>query len=366
MKKNIMILNLGSHFGGTEKYIFNIVENINLDKYNIHLCCKKSTKFANELKKLDNLISICEIEFSKKSMFKAVKKIRDYIKKNDIEIIHSNGISADLICNIARRRMKNVKVISTVHGFSSLDRMDRSNIEIKIFDILEKQLFKYNDQYIAVSNSLKDYLVKRGLDKNKVDVVYHAVVNLEDEIYKEHNKNNLITIGSVGRLEKVKGYDILLKSIEQLKSNNIKFKCLLIGDGSELDNLMKMSKELDIEEYIEFLGYKNDVYNYMDKIDIYIQPSRQESFGISIIEAMNKVKPVIASKVGGVAEIIENQKNGLLFTSLNHEELSDKIEYLINDENIRKALAIEGKNSVKNRFSMAMFINNLEKIYQKM
>lgn len=363
--KNVMILNLGSHFGGTEKYILNIVKNINLNEYNIHICGKKDTKFIEEIKKEKININIHEIEFCKKSIFKSIKKIKQYIIKNNINIIHSNGITSDLVCNIARKRVKDVKIISTVHGFSSFDRMDRSKVEIKVFDILEKLLFKYNDHYISVSNALRDYLVNRGLPTNKVDVIYHAVNNIKDEKYKENFSNDVITLGSVGRLEKVKGYDILINSIKDLKSKNYKFNCILIGEGSEYDSLMTLAKEIGIEDCIEFLGYKEDIYTYIDKMDIYIQPSRQESFGISIIEAMNKVKPIIASKVGGVCEIIEDEKNGLLFQSLDSNELSNKIEELINNKEKRKYLALEGKKSLVERFSMKIFIENLEQVYRK-
>ena len=260
--------------------------------------------------------------------------------------------------------MKNVKVLSTVHGFSSFDRMDRSRLERKIFETLETCLFRHSDYYIAVSNSLKNYLIERGLDNNKVEVIYHGVNNLSSEVYKNRSEN-AITIGSVGRLEKVKGYDILLKSVSLLKSKGHKIRCLLVGDGSEYNYLLNLSRELCIEDCVEFSGYKEDVYNYIDKMDIYIQPSRQESFGISILEGMNKVKPVIASKVGGVGEIIENEKNGLLFMPLDYEELANKINYIINDKFICKKLANEGKKTIKDKFSMEIFTKQIENIYQK-
>lgn len=365
MKKNIMIINLGSHFGGTEKYILNIIENIDLDKFNVHICGKKGTKFMDVIReyKIKGLF-IFDVNFSKKSIIKTIKEVKRYIKTHSIDIIHSNGISADLISNLARRGTTGVKIVSTVHGFSSFDRMDRSKIEIKAFDMLETLLFKYNDYYIAVSNALKEYLVDRGLSENKIDVIYHAVNNLNNESYRERTSDEII-VGSVGRLEKVKGYDILINAVKVLKDKGFKFKCILVGDGSEIDNLKMLSEKLNVKDYIEFLGYQEDIYNFIDKMDIYVQPSRQESFGISIIEAMNKVKPVIASNVGGVIEIIENEKNGLIFDALNDCELAYKIGSLINDSEKSKMIAIEGKDTVSNKFSMPIFIGNLQNIYEK-
>ncbi len=365
--KNILILNLGREFGGTEKYIFNIIDNIDLNKYNIHICGIKNSVFINKLidKNIES-IKILEVNINKKNVLSGIKEIKNYININNIEIIHSNGISGDLISNLSRIGNKSVRIISTVHGFSDFDRMDRNYIERKLFSLIEKCLFSFNDMYIAVSESVKEYLINRGLSKTKIDVVYHCIDIRKNNMYNEFLlERDIINLGSVGRLENVKGFDILIRAVKILKDRGYKVNLNLVGDGSQHDYLKNLIVKLGIQENVNLKGFKMNVNKYIEEMAIYIQPSRQESFGISILEAMNNNKPIIAANVGGISEIINDENNGLLFESENSEELAEKIIFLINNKDKAKKFAKQGKIDLIRRFSCEEFSKTMEKIYDK-
>ena len=365
--KNIMILNLGKEFGGTEKYILNILENINFNKYNIHICTRKDSKFSKKLKEIENEnINLLELEFSKKHILNAIKILKKYINKCNIKVIHSNGITSDLISNLCRKKNGNIKIISTVHGFSNFDRMNRSYVERKTFEILEKILFKYNDYYIAVSNSIKNYLINKGLNESKINLIYHSIKINDENTYTCLNTNDKeFIIGSVGRLEEVKGYDILINAVKLLKDDGYIIKCILVGEGKEKIYLEKLSLELGVRDNIVFEGFKNNVDFEIKKMDIYIQPSRQESFGISILEAMNNCKPIVATRVGGIVEIIDDEVNGILFELEDKYGLYRKIKGIIENPLQAEKLAIEGKSKLVKDFSINKFISKLEEIYDK-
>lgn len=365
MKKNILIMGLGKQFGGTEKYIINIIENINYNDFDVHICTNKDSLLCKKLK-LANYknIKIIEIEGSKKSIIKNARKIKKYIIENKIQVIHNNGVLTELITFLATNKLKSLTKISTVHGFSSFDRMDRSRFERFVFEFLEKIMFKYSCKYIAVSDSIKEYLIKRGLEEEKIIVIHHGVHKSKEVIYNErNNKEEFITVGSVGRLEVVKGYEYLVNAIKILTDKKYNIKCNIAGEGLEIERLSRLVSELGMQNNINFVGFTDKVNEFLQGVDIYVQPSIQESFGISILEAMNMSRPVIASNVGGIPEIIQNDKNGLLFESRNYIDLADKIEQLIIDEDKRILIAKEGRIRFVNNFTIEVFIEKLSNIY---
>ncbi|MBC6004076.1 MAG: glycosyltransferase family 4 protein [Paeniclostridium sordellii] len=362
MKKNIMIINFGTHFGGTEKYIHDIIKNLDLEKYNLHICCRSNTDFHKSINKIDSKeLSIVALNISKTNFFNSISFLKKYINKNNIDIIHSNGIFAELISSMAGKK---IKKISTVHGFSDKDRMDRSFVERKLFRILEKILFNSSELYIAVSKSIEVYLINLGLQKEKIRVINHGI-----EIIKENNietVNNKIVIGSVGRIEKVKGYKYLVKAVANIINSGYLVECIIVGDGEEKEEILKLSRELKIENYINLVGFKSNIYDYIKKMDIYVQPSLNESFGISILEAMNVYRPIIASNVGGIPEIINNNIDGLLFEAGDYDELSDKIAYLINNKERRLELGINGHKKLIDQFDIKKSIKKLEELYDSL
>lgn len=369
MKTKIMIINLGKQFGGVEKYVLNIIKHINKEKYDIHVCIRKDSLMRKSLEELSTKnINILEVKASKSTLFKDIIYIKKYIRENNISIVHNNGITSSIIGTLCGKLIKKVKILTTVHGFSKFDRIDSNYLIRFIFDKAENMVFKYNDSYIAVSKGIKSYLIKKGLNEDKIEVIYHGIdmefnTDTKTEISK---KGETITIGSVGRLELVKGYEHLIKAISYLRKENYDVDCILIGDGTQLERLKNLSEELEISNRVNFLGFKDNIIDLFDEIDIYVQPSIQEAFGISIIEAMNRGKFVVASNVGGIPEIIIHKKNGLLFDIKESDSLVESIKLFLDNkvdiDKIRQNAAL----SVREKFNITSSIEKLERVYDKL
>lgn len=363
MKKNLLIMGLGRHFGGTEKYIINIIENIDYYKYNVHICVNSDSLLCNKLKnmKLEN-IKVFEINASKKNIVNSIVQLKRYIINNKINIVHNNGVLTEIITAFSTRSRNDILKIATVHGFSSYDRMDRSKFERAIFEFLEKKMFKHNDVYIAVSKAIKHYLEDKGLSSEKIVVIYHGIDKSKKVEYTVTN-NNKIIVGSIGRLEKVKGYQYLINAINILINKGYNLECQILGDGSDLDSLILLKNKLGINNNIKFLGFDDNINHFLDTLDIYVQPSIQESFGISILEAMNRSRPVVASNIGGIPEIIKNNVTGILFESQNYNDLACRIEELILNPEKRIEIANSGRDRFIMNFTTEVFINKLDDIY---
>lgn len=199
----------------------------------------------------------------------------------------------------------------------------------------------------SVSKALKDkfdseyskYADKSSVFYNVIDIDW---IKKQSEIEKPKEFNRGETsIVSVGRLHRQKGFDIALEAAKILVSKYQKsFKWLIVGDGPEKETLLKTVKDYDLEDYVFFLGRKDNPYSYIANADIYVQPSRHEGFGISVLEAKVLKRTIIASDILPFHEQIEDGVNGFI-VGLEPEALAKKIDLILSNPKITKSLKIE-------------------------
>ena len=189
---------------------------------------------------------------------------------------------------------------------------------------------KYIDHMFAVSRDNAKKIENRY--NRKVNILYNGVnvdIFKPNEYYrnflrKKFNLENKKVLISVGRIVGWKGYQLVIKALKELKD----FHYVLIGNGEYLEELKKLSKKLNVEKRILFLGAieNKELWKYLNIGDIFIQPSiGHEAFGITIIEAMACNLPVVASKNGGIKDIIKEGENGYMFEINNIEQMIEKI-----------------------------------------
>ena len=195
----------------------------------------------------------------------------------------------------------------------------------------DKFFSKYIDYMFAVSRDNANIIRTRY--KRDVEILHNGVnvelfkkdETIRKELRKKYNLENKKVLISVGRIVGWKGYQLVIKAIKELD-----VKYVLIGDGEYLNELKKLAKQEKVDNKVLFLGSvsNNELYKYLNMADVFIQPSiGHEAFGITIIEAMACGLPVVASKNGGILDIISDGKNGYLFEVNNIDEMKEKIKY---------------------------------------
>jgi len=213
---------------------------------------------------------------------------------------------------------------------------------------------KNADRIIVPSNYLKKIVTWWGVDKNKINVVYNAVEfkNVEP-VRKSSDERWLI---SVARLVPWKGMSAL---IDVLKILNIKYLILnIIGEGSEIENLKSKTKELKLENKVQFLGKlpHNEAMSYVKAADVFVLNTGYEGLPHTVLEAMNLGVPVITTDVCGNPEVVENNKTGLLVEYNNKEQIKGAILKLLNDGELRSKLVNNAKQSL-GKFDKQEMIN---------
>jgi glycosyltransferase involved in cell wall biosynthesis len=172
---------------------------------------------------------------------------------------------------------------------------------------------------------------------------------------------NSFNVGLIGRISEFKGQHLLIEAVQRLNNEGIRVQAWIVGDAFEvkyLNQLKKMTKDFDLVDQIHFPGFYENPMELMSCLDAVVLTTKKESFGLVLIEAMHAGVPVIGSDAGGVPEIIDHRKTGLLFETWNSVSLAEMIKQLVLDEKLRKDLAKNGQLKASRQF-------DLDKQYQK-
>lgn len=289
------------------------------------------------------------------NVFLAIKQIHAVIEDVNPDIIHVHSTWAGLFVRLPYLfRKRKAKIIYQSHGWAFL--MDTSNYKKNIYALVEKILSIPTDRIINISNYEQNQAVKYGLNKNKMVMIYNGV---EDKINKSNLKlnwdENKINLLFVGRLDRQKGLDLFLDVYDKMKLENMHL--YVIGTSVLDDNLPKSTKHVT---YLGWVDNKN-IDAYYQACDVVIIPSRWEGFGLVAIEAMRNLKPVIASNVGALPELIKNNINGYIFDIKNDKSLK---EILLNtNKNALENLGKQARQIYLKKFTDSIFIKNIYKLY---
>jgi glycosyltransferase involved in cell wall biosynthesis len=215
---------------------------------------------------------------------------------------------------------------------------------------LWKFAFRRIKHFIVVSNAIKQDLIDNfRIPENKIEVIYNSInYALISKSCKENIDEPLSNyILFVGRLEKQKAVDVLIKAFAKLLRDGNNYEMIILGEGSLENDLKSLARELQCLEKIHFLGFRSNPYKYMKSSACLVLPSIFEGFGCVIPEAMACKTPVIASNIYGPKEIIENNVNGFLFEPNNEKELAEKIVGVYENRNQVEAVVSKANVTVK-------------------
>lgn len=304
-----------------------------------------------------------------------VPRLKNKLKSFDIIHLHYPFFGGDFFVRDASRKYS-IPYVLTYHQDVVGNTICRKGIFGTYNFLFQKSIMLNATKVLALS---KDHIENSKVNflshiPDKIEIVPNGV-NLEDfdsqfdsgNMREKYNINSgipiIIFIGTLDRAHYFKKLEILLKAFQHLRTKSHLF---VVGDGDLKNDYIKLAKSLHLNDTVTFTGKLTNrkAVQYIKQSDVLVLPSIDtESFGIVLIEAMACGKPVIASNLPGVRAIVDNNYNGLLFQKGNIEELTEKIEFLINNHEIAKSLGENGRNTVKNRYEWKIITKKLEQVY---
>lgn len=242
--------------------------------------------------------------------------------------------------------------------------------------LLQKNL-KSADVIASTSLSMAKQTQQFVDDYKKIEITPFGVdlEKFNPSCFGKNTNAQTICIGTVKTLKHVYGIDILLKALSivfgDLKnefpevSNQLNFR--IVGGGTDMDELKKLAVELGIDHLTHFTGSVSheDVPSELNRLDIYVALSRQESFGVAVVEAQAMGIPVVVSNVGGLPEVVQNGKTGFIVDSENPQLAANAIKKLILDTELRQAMSVEAKQFSHSNFSWQSCAENMSDVYHK-
>jgi glycosyltransferase involved in cell wall biosynthesis len=326
--------------------------------YNPHL------ELALEAKKNNIRVKIfpCRYKFD----FHTIKIIKSFLKKNNVDILHTHGYKSNLYGLFGSTR-KSVKV-ATNHMWI------RSNLRSRIYCMLDSALIRFFDKIIAVSDPIKQDMLKKGIISDKIAVIYNGID--ADRFNKIFDNEKLKThfnipikskvVGTVGSLIIEKGHTYFIEAANKVLKTYPDTRFLIVGDGRCRKELENKVYKLGLEKNIIFAGLRDDMPEMYSLMDVFVLPSLIEGMPMALLEAMASSKPVIASNVGSISKAVKNNNTGLLVSPGDVEDLAKTILFIISHEDAARTIGRNGLKKVRNTFLSEHMCKSYIAIYKKL
>lgn len=346
--KKIAIFYAGAkHWGGIETYLEQIFLNVDKTKLDLSLVSLGDWELGQKLPK-NQVIVIRNKWYNPMT----IKTLADILKAQNFDLVTSQGLVANFYGRLASR-LSGVPNLITIH---SDYKFDYEGIKEMLFWASFRLLEPMTKQYVVVSNFLKKETMKLGVSEKKIKLVYNGVKEISPQPKK---KSKEIIFGSLGRLHFKKGYHVLIEAANLIREMD--FKVYIWGAGGEQDHLEMQIKERNLQEKVILKGFTRDITKALAETDIYIQPSLEEGFGITVVEAMYAEKPVIIAPSGSLPELITDGVTGIVANDASPVSIASAMKYALEHEN--KAIGKKARKEALARFGIDKWIEQIEEVY---
>ncbi|MEI6631407.1 MAG: glycosyltransferase family 4 protein [bacterium] len=288
----------------------------------------------------------------------ALIEIRRFIKKNDIEIVHTHSSKAGIIGRWGGKLAGAGVIIHTVHGWSFNDYQPSL---IRLFFIwLERLTARFTDKLIVVSNCDK----RKGLgnfigEDNKYALIRYGIdyskFGPREESIREElgvGAKNLL-VGMIACFKPQKSPQDFIRLAFLVRQQMPRVKFILVGDGPLRADIEKLIKRLELEEQVILTGWRRDIPQMLAALDIFVLTSLWEGLPIAVLEAMVSSKPVIATHTGGIGEVIAEGETGFLVSPHDLHKLAQNLVALLKDESLRIKIGVKAKEAMGPRFALS-------------
>lgn len=364
----ILELCLSKGLGGLELYVFHTTEALQNKHHQMFAVVTRHSKLDNYFQQYSTIKVNYLKRYNNPLPLRNAKKLAKFIDKNNIDLIHLHWGKDLALAAFAKAFSKRKPALI----YTRQMMMTR-----KKKDLYHNFLYKQMDLMLTITEELES-LCKKYIPRyaDKITTLYYGVKEPAEFLNKktiQQQRNKLgfsadnFIVGLIGRLEQSKGQHLLIEAIRQAKDNGQKICGFIIGhemNPGYRDQLKQQSMSLGISEQIKFQDFVNQPQQLMQLCDVIVLASGQETFGLVLIEAMRAGIAIIGSNSGGVPEIIQHEKTGLLFDSGNADSLYQQIKRLYLDCDFKTRLAKQGKQDSDERFNQQQHFLHLERHFK--
>ncbi len=374
-KTKVLFIITKSNWGGAQKYVFDMATSLPKESFEAVVALGGNGVLVQKLN--GNHIRTIQIkslqrDISLKKELLSSWQIANIIKEEDPDILHINSSKAGFIGAILGRILGVSKVIFTAHGWAfNEDRNYPTRLMLKYFHWLT--VF-FSHTTITVSDALKKQMNWLGVQNKMLTI--HSGSQVPDYLTKEiaraklsalcpelKTHQNAFWTGTVAELHPVKRHDITIMAIAKLRGEGIKLNHIIIGDGQQRNELETLVKSLNLTAHVFFTGRVDNASSYLKAFNIFILTSRSEALGYVVLEAAQAGLPIIATRVGGIPEIV-NDTEAILVASGNVDLVASSIKKFLNNPEEASKYGLNARQKSE-QFSIEKMVNETIAVYAK-
>lgn len=378
MKKIAYIID-SAQIGGAESLFMHLLTGMDKSRYDIYVVCPGE----GPMKELYAGIARETMFIREKSLadIRAIFKVALFLRRSGVEMVHSVLYTSDLCATFASLFLKRVRRINTIVGlnFDLTEESGFKRLRRWFFSLIYRFIYLFSSSVIAVSDAVKEDLAgRRGIRVRggTVGTIYCGIPDKTGDSRKVSREELASRYGipagaplvvSIGTLHYVKGHRYLLESIPFVLKKFPDTRFVIMGDGPERQNLERKAGEEGIGTATVFTGCiaDDEKDSILSLCDMMVLPSLSEGCPLVILEAMRVSRPVVATGVGGVEELLQDKKTGILVPPRDPGKMADAIITLLSDKGGAKRLGEEGRRVFTERFTVSKMVRSYDELYAR-
>ena len=364
--KVLIVIATGS-IGGPGKGLFQFLEHFGAQSGDYILCNFNvrngpHEQFVQEAKKRG--LQPVLLDQRRRIDHRPIVQARALVRKHGLNIVQTHGHKTHLI-GLALRVLVGVPWVAFAHGYI------HGGWKVRLYNWLDRRALRHADRIVTVSESTTRLLIQHGVPRNKIRLIYNAVDtpagDVHDDAARIRERHGLRgtdkVVGVIGRLSPEKGQFVFLEAFKLAIGRCPSLKALLIGDGPDRARLEQYVRDNGLSDHVVFTGYREDVAAYYRVLDLLVLPSLSEGLPNVVLEAMSYRVAVLATRVGGVPEVLDGT-NGVLVPPSDSAALAAHIADIMTDDPLRSALSTRGFASLHPRFAPQHRAERIVAVYQ--
>ncbi len=365
--KKIKVLHLTSTpkgLGGAEKLLIDMADKYDTSRFEVEHCnIYSESPYGDTYEKLLREKRAKVRSITGKGYFDLppiVRQLRNIVISGGFDVLHAQMLHATIIGAAVSKTIRNLRFVVTKQY------TDDHIAKRKMLFFLDRIATRRADRVLAISRAVRSEQINHGISTDRIVMAPNAVDTTPFNIKRDSDTsldNRPLNIVTIGNLHKRKGHKFLVDAFAPVLRSSDKVVLSIAGEGPERDSILKQIQQLGIEGKVRLLGYVGDIPSLLATSDIYVHPSESEPFGIAIIEAMASKLCVIATNVGGVSDIIENNVNGILIRYGDEKGFRESLQRVITENHLREKLARQARETVLNNFSISGTVSIYQKVY---
>jgi glycosyltransferase involved in cell wall biosynthesis len=370
VKRRVRVLQLTSSLGfyGAEQMIMTLMTALNRESFDVRLATlEKKRASSTAIVSAARAAGIDAVTLPCRGWldWDAIQALKSLVEEEKIEILHCHEPKSRLYGAVVSR-MTGIPMVATHHLWTG------QNLRTRLVESIDAAVLHGCDKVIGVSSSVAESMRRVLVSSRRIEVIPNGIDlrSFEDELQNDEARASLgippgvPVIGAVGRLDIQKAHERLIEAARKITDAGQDAVYVIFGEGVERPRLESLVRELGLTGRVLLPGYRKDIRPYLAMMDVFVMPSRREGTPMALLEAMAMKKPVVATAVGGVPDVLRDGIDGIMLPE-NGDGLGDALLKLLRDPACASQMARSGRRRVETEFSSSRMAGRYEDLYRR-